>query len=629
MQGRYNPPKPTSRVQGGLYSVSHVMAVIAAVVLGIMMLLTTSDVVGRYFFNYPIKGTYELIGLMLICAATWGLAYCQIYRGHIRITVLFDRFSPRLQAGLDTLAYLMGLGAFSLICWRMLAMAKEYILLGDTGTTETLGIPYFPFMLMLAIGVGMLCLILVMDLFQSFRKAKQGILVSISVIIGLGLFYWLLSHTIVLDRAAIGFLGIAVLIFLLFLGVHIGFALIMVGFVGFALVGGIDAALSNIAIVSFDKINRFHFAVIPLFLLMSSFVSEGKIAREAYQMVRTWIGHVRGGLSMATVGACGLFAACSGSSLAGAVTMGKVAYPEMMRFNYSSKLAVGCIAAGGTLGILIPPSIGFIIIGILTELSIGKLFMAGIIPGLLEIVFYFGTIYILCRLNPQLGPTGARTNIKQKIGSLKLTWPVVLLFLMIVGGIYGGVFTPTEAGGIGAFGALVIGLMRKRLSRSGFKESLIEASKMAALMIILLVGAFMFNAFLAITRIPFVASEFIVGLGLSKYIVLFVILIFYIVLGMFFDIYAILILTIPIIFPTIEALGFDPIWYGVIMVRVVEIGLITPPFGINLFGLAGTVDIPVGTLYRGIIPFFLADLLHVILLIAVPSLCTFIPRMMM
>lgn len=432
-----------------------------------------------------------------------------------------------------------------------------------------------------------------------------------------------------MSLAAIGLIGIGVLMTLIFLGVHVGFALIMVGFVGFALVGGLGPGLANMALVPFAKVNDYTFAVIPLFLLMSAFAINSGIAREAYDMVRASVGQVRGGLAMATVGACGLFAACSGSSLAGAVAMGKVAYPEMKRYNYGSNLAIGCIAAGGTLGILIPPSIGFIIIGILTELSIGKLFMAGIIPGILEIVFYSVTIYILCRFNPQLGPAAPKTTIRHKVGSLRLSWPVLILFVLVIGGIYGGVFTPTEAGGIGAFGALVIGLIKRQLSRSSFADALMETARTTAMIIILLVGAFVFNAFLAITRIPFIASEYIAGLGLPPYIVLAIILFGYVILGMFFDIYAILILTIPIIYPTIIGLGFDPIWYGVIMVRVIEIGLITPPFGINLFGLAGTVDVPVGTMYRGIIPFFIADLCHVALLVAVPMLCTLLPSLMM
>ena len=432
-----------------------------------------------------------------------------------------------------------------------------------------------------------------------------------------------------MSPAEVGFLGMAAIILLIFMGVHVGFALIIVGFAGFALICGINPALANMAIIPFAKATDYAFAVIPLFLLMSAFVSNSGIGREAYDSARAWVGQARGGLAMATVGACGLFAACSGSSLAGAVTMGKIAYPEMKRYNYAPSLAVGCVAAGGTLGILIPPSMGFIIIGILTELSIGKLFIAGIIPGILEIVFYCGAIYFLCRLNPRMGPAGPKTTFRRKVGSLGLTWPVILLFLLIIGGIYAGVFTPTEAGGIGAFGALVIGLARRKLSRRGFLDSLMDTALTAAMIIILLMGAFVFNAFLNVTRIPYVASEYIVGLGLSKYIILVILLFSYIILGCFLDIYAILILTIPIIFPTIEAMGFHPLWYGVIMVRVIEIGLITPPFGINLFGLAGTVDVPVGTMYRGIIPFFIADILHVALLIAVPLLSTFLPEMML
>lgn len=431
-----------------------------------------------------------------------------------------------------------------------------------------------------------------------------------------------------MSPAEIGLIGVAVLILLLFLGVHVGFALIVVGFAGFAWICGLDSGIAQMGITPFAKINNYGFAVIPLFLLMGAFVANSGIGKDAYDTVRAWVGQVRGGLAIATVGACGLFAACSGSSLAGAVAMGKIAYPEMKRHNYDSSLAVGCVAAGGTLGILIPPSMGFIIIGILTELSIGKLFMAGIIPGILEVVFYAGTIYVLCRFNPRLGPSAPKTTLRHKFGSLKLTWPVAVLFLMIIGGIYRGVFTPTEAGGIGAFGALVIGLLRGKLSRRGIVDSLMETARTAAMIIIMLVGAFVFNAFLAVTRIPFVASEWVVGLEVSPYIILFAILFAYIILGMFFDIYAILILTIPIIFPTIEAMGFHPIWYGVIMVRVIEIGLITPPFGINLFGLAGTVDVPVGTMYRGIIPFFIADILHVALLIAVPALSTWLPSLM-
>ncbi|OGO20411.1 MAG: hypothetical protein A2144_03715 [Chloroflexi bacterium RBG_16_50_9] len=432
-----------------------------------------------------------------------------------------------------------------------------------------------------------------------------------------------------MDRAAIGLILTAILLVILFLGVPIGFGFIMVAIGGLVWVTGFKPSLTSIALIAFESTTNYSFAVIPLFLLMSAFVSRSGIGRDAYETARAWLGHLRGGLAMATVGGSGLFAACVGSSFAGVVAMAKVAYPEMKRFKYADTLSAGVIAAGGTLGILIPPSMAFVLIGILTNVSIGKLFMAGILPGLFQILFYIGTIYILCRRNPSLGPGGPKTDFKQKAGSLKLTWPVILLFLLIMGGIYGGVFTPTEAGGVGAFGALVIGLASRQLNRTGFFESLLDTGRSAAMMILLLMGAFIFIQFLALTRIPNTASEFIVGLGLPRYSVLIVILLVYIILGMFFDIFSMLILTVPVLFPTVLALGFDPIWYGVLMVRVAEIGCVTPPYGINLFAFVATVEgASVGTLYRGVIPFLMADFLNIALLIAVPSISTFLPSLM-
>jgi C4-dicarboxylate transporter DctM subunit len=427
----------------------------------------------------------------------------------------------------------------------------------------------------------------------------------------------------------IGLIGFVLTMVIILLGVHVSFALIVIGISGLAMILGLEPALSSIGTITFNRVTDYSFAVAPLFMLMSALVSRSGIGEELYRTASAWVGHLKGGLAMATTVACGLFAACCGSSLAAAIAMGKMAHPEMVRYKYSLKLSVGTIAAGGTMGILIPPSMGFILIGILTELSIGKLFIAGIIPGILEVLFYLAAIYIMCKINPALGPALPKTGFKEKIGSLKFTWPVLCLFLLVIGGIYGGIFTPTEAGGIGAFGAFAISLLRRRLTRSDLFSCLLEGAQMTAMIIALLIGAFAFNQFLAITRIPFVASEFIVGLGLSKYSVLFLILFFYIVLGMVFDIFAILVLTIPVIYPMITNLGFDPIWYSVIMVRIVEIGLITPPFGINLFGLVGTVNVPIGVMYRGVIPFLMADFVHVALLIAVPQLSTFLPEFML
>jgi C4-dicarboxylate transporter, DctM subunit len=277
---------------------------------------------------------------------------------------------------------------------------------------------------------------------------------------------------------------------------------------------------------------------------------------------------------------------------------------------------------------LIPPSMGFVVIGILADLSIGKLFMAGILPGILVIVFYWATIFIWCKIDPKVAPGLARTTTREKVVAVKYTWPVLLLFLLMMGGIYGGIFTATEAAGIGAFGAAVIALAKSQLTGRTFWQCLMDSSKMTAMLVIMIVGAFMFNSFLAITRIPFSLGEFMAALPVSKYVLLIIVIVFYLVCGMFFDIYAILILTIPIFYPVMKALNFDLIWYSVLMVRVVEVGFISPPFGINVFGLAGIIKEPLGVLYRGVIPFFISDLLNIALLVAVPAISTWIPSLM-
>lgn len=429
--------------------------------------------------------------------------------------------------------------------------------------------------------------------------------------------------------AEAGLLGFGLMIVLVLLSVHVSFAILISGFIGLALIIGIEPALSSIAILSFERVTDYTFAVIPLFMLMSAFIANTDIGTEAYETSRAWVGQAKGGLAMATVGATGLFAACTGSSMAGAIAMAKIAYPEMNRYEYSPKLALGTIAAGATLGILIPPSMGFILIGILTEISIGKLFMAGIIPGVLEIIFYIFTIFILCKFNPRLGPAGPKTTVKQKIGSLRLTWPVASLFLLIIGGIYAGIFTAAEAGAIGAFGALVISLVKKQMTRASFVNCLLETAQITGMMIALIIGAFVFKQFLAVTRIPFVFSDWVAALEINRYLIVAILVFVYIILGMIFDIYAIIVMTTPIIFPTMMALGFSPLWFGVIMVRLMEVGEITPPFGFNLFALSGSIkEIRITDLYRGVIPFIITDIVHISLLIALPILSTFLPEIM-
>jgi C4-dicarboxylate transporter DctM subunit len=426
----------------------------------------------------------------------------------------------------------------------------------------------------------------------------------------------------------VGYLGIALLIILLFSGIHIGIAMGVVGILGIAFTTSLGAGLMVLRTVPFTTFANYGLSVIPLFLLMGIICFYAGISKDLYEAVHKWLGHLRGGLAMATVGACAAFAAVSGSSLATAATMGTVALPEMKRYKYDPALATGCIAAGGTMGILIPPSVPLIIYGVLANQSIGKLFIAGFVPGVLEAVFYIITIAILCRLNPQMGPPGPRVGFLDKVASLKKTWGVLLLFVLVIGGIYFGIFSPTEAAGVGACGACIFALCRRRLSWSNFCDSLVSSVKNTSMIFVILLGAMILGYFLATTRLTFELAETIGGLPLNRYIILIVILLIYILLGCVMDSLAMIILTIPIFYPLIETLGFDPIWFGILVVRSAEIGLITPPVGMNVFVIKGVTNVPMYTIFRGIVPFLIADLCHVTLLLAVPQIATFLPSLM-
>lgn len=426
----------------------------------------------------------------------------------------------------------------------------------------------------------------------------------------------------------VGIIGIIVLVILLFARMAIGFAMAFTGFLGFAYLGGIGPALGVLAEVPYRTMADYIISVVPVFVFMGVIVSNTRISEDLYYTGYKWVGQARGGLAIATIFACAAFAAICGHSGAETVTIGKVAVPEMKKYNYDSALASGCVAGGGTLGILIPPSLAFIFYALLTEQSVGELFMAGILPGILLAALFTLTIVIITSRNPQAAPPGPKTSFREKITSLRYTWATLALFLLIMGGIYMGIFTPTEAGAIGAFGAIVIGVAARRLSRKNFVASVMETVQLTAMIAVLIIGAYIFMNFLAISKLPFKLASVVSGLGLPRYAVWAVIVFVYVILGMFLDIIGAIILSVPIILPTVLALGFDPIWFGVIAVILIEMGLITPPVGLNAFMLAGVIDIPISTIFRGIWPFVGAMLVCIAILTAFPQIALFIPGIM-
>ena len=429
-----------------------------------------------------------------------------------------------------------------------------------------------------------------------------------------------------------GILGFVVLFSLLAVGMPIGGGMALVGFAGVWYLISDAAAFIKLAVVPFQTVTDYSLAVLPLFILMAQVVFVSGMGRDLFNLASKWLGHRKGGVAMAAVAGSGIFAAVSASSIATATTMGLVSIPEMKRLKYDPALATGSVAAGGTMGVLIPPSGALIIFGILTETSIGKLFVAGIIPGILEALFYIAVIIILCAWRPELGPPAEKAPFVEKIKALGSCGEIVALIVFVLTGLIIGWFTPTEAGAVGGFGAIIMCTLRRRLTWEGFKTAIVDTLKTTGMIYGILIGALIFNVFVAASTIPYVLSEFIGNMPLPPMAILIMVLVLYFFLGCFLDVAAMTVLTIPIFFPLVVDLGFNPIWFGIVFVRMAEIAMITPPIGMNAFVIAGVVrgmDIEMETVFKGIIPFLVADFLHITLLILVPSLTLYLVGLMM
>ena len=432
-----------------------------------------------------------------------------------------------------------------------------------------------------------------------------------------------------LSNNAVALIGFISLFVLMLLRVPVGMAMGLVGITGFGYLTGFQPAMKLIGQTTMRTVTDYSFGVIPMFLLMGAFVSVSGISRELFRAANTFVGHWKGGLGIATIAACGGFAAISGSSVATAATFSAVAYPEMRRFNYPQSFATGVIAVGGTLGAMLPPSTVLAVYGIITQQDIGKLFMAGVIPGLLAIVMHMITIGIIGKVKPGFLPAGPKSTWGEKVAAIKDVWSPLLLFVFVIGGLYGGFFIPTEAGAVGAVGAFLIGVLRGKLSREGILQSLLQATRTAAAVFTVLIGALCFGYFLTITQTPQAVTTFLTDLGIGPYGVLALILLMYLALGCLMDAMAMVILTVPIVFPIITALGFDPIWFGVIIVMTVELGLIHPPVGMNVFVIKSVIkDVSMSTIFKGVLPFVVTDLIRLVLLILFPLLATWLPNRM-
>lgn len=616
-------------------SVAKWMHAVAAATLVVMMMLGAADVCGRYAFNRPILGTLDLTEFMMVLVVFLGFAQVQVEKGNVTLSIAVERWSVRTQAVINSIGYLASLVVFALMSWGSFIYAES--LRVAQAISPSYSIPVYPFVYVTALSVAIFCVVLFADLVGYITQVVKGIgmwkrtgllLLVVAALMLLTAPAWGQGLIWEMSPNTTGFFFTGFLIAIMFTGVPIGFIIALVGFMGMFCLCGLDIALPRMAMAAYTTSASFDWSIFPLFILMGEFCFYAGLSQDLYRAAYKWLGQLPGGLASATVAACACFAAVSGSSQATAASMATVSIPEMRRYKYDPALATGCIAAGGTMGILIPPSVALVVYGILTQQSIGRLFLAGIIPGIMEAVFYIITIYIICKRNPVLGPPGPKTSLKEKVVSLRNTWGVLLLFLLVIGGLYMGVFTPTEAAAVGAFGSLLFALSKK-ISWNNFKASLYETISVNSMGFVLFIAGAVLSYFLTLTRLPFDLADMIIGLELNRYSILAVVVFVYLFLGCVMPALPVMIITVPIFFPLIVAVGFDPIWFGIIMVMILEIAAITPPVGINVFVIyAIAKDVPLHTIFRGIVPFLIADFLRMTLLIVVPQISLFLPSLM-
>lgn len=598
--------------------------------LALMPIPIFINVILRWLFDTSIPGIPEIVEFMMVIVIYFIFAYINQREGQMSIDIVYVKLPKWLKAILNTLAAFLCTVFFVLVCYQLFWRGIEKI--HDNEVSWALNIPIFIFLWIASLGslvmTGVSLIAFLRSLSESLENRHLAWLV---IFLGAACLMIIAPYagwiSMDVNPVAFGGIGMGVLFLLLFLKVPIGIGMGIVGVLGMIVMyGSIDAAMGNLAIAAYSNVANDIIAVAPMFVLMGQLVYHSGISQDIFKTATTWLGRLRGGLAMASIAGCAGFSAVCGDSLATSVTMATIAVPEMKKKKYSMKLATACPAAAGTLGILIPPSLGFIFYAIVTEESIGRLFIAGMIPGLLLAVLFMITIFVMATINPEIAPQGEKTSIKEKIISLKGIFWMLALFVIILGGILAGIFSPTEGGAIGAVGSFVFAVIRRRLTWEIFVNSLVDTISITSRLLLILIGVGALGYFLAITEIPFALAEFITGLGFNRYVIFAMVIVLFIFMGCVMNVIPILLLVLPTIAPAIEALGFDMIWFGVVTVITMEIGQITPPIGVIVFAIGSVVkEVPVQEIFKGIIPFFICMVVCIILLTIFPQLALWLP----
>ncbi|MDA8126569.1 MAG: TRAP transporter large permease subunit [Deltaproteobacteria bacterium] len=591
-------------------------------------------VVARYFFNAPIPGDNEIVELIMVGAVFIGaVAVAQLDKNHVNIDMVLLKLSPRARILTEALTLIFGILLMGLLVWSSWETASLFAENGNT--TLMMTIPLYPFAFLIPLGVFLLLLVMTGDLIGCFRQAAElgfqktlgGLVFALTTLLLLLAVLWL-RHTWEVDPLVLGVVGLLFCVLLFVTGMPVSFSMFVAGFLGMAYLRGVTPALGFLGDSLWRTTANYSYAVAPLFITMGYFILHADISRELFEAAYKWVGKMHGGLAAATIAACAAYGAVVGVPFMGPVSMGTIAMPEMKRYGYDDALSSGSICAGGTLGTLIPPSVPLIFYGILTQQSIGVLFVAGIVPGLITMAVWMIQVYLMCRKNPQFGPPGPLFSIKEKTLSLGRIWPVLALFVIVVGGMYYGIMTPVEAGAFGAFGALLIGICQRRYTGKKFLQSLAGSCVMVAMMFMMLAGAKVLGSFFVLSRFPYALSEALTAMALPPTLIILLVCAVIVILSCFIDGLVLLFICVPIFFPIITNFGFDPIWFGVVICILTNIGALTPPFALNVFALKGVCpELPIGTIYRGVLPFMCSNIAVLVVFILFPEIITWLPNL--
>ena len=598
--------------------------------LVVLVMLTFLDVFLRYFLGQPIAGSMELTGLGMSVIFFSGLAWAQLNNAHISMDVIVAKCSPAAQ---DRMACITWTWSFSILAFGVFTMARYALAM--TSLTPVWHIPYTPFVLFGAFGLALLDLAVLRQLLErmlAILEKQGGATLAATLLFALLttlLAIWFGTHKLPgMSTIALGCTGLVLMMALFLTGMPVAYVLLSIGFLFIANIRGLNAAFDLMGRTCFNSVSGYSWSPLMFFLLMGYICFYSRFGEDLYRAARTWMGHWRGGLATGSVCACTAFGAVVGDSLAGSVAMSAIALPEMRNNRYDDTLAVGTLACSGTIGCLIPPSTTFIIYGVLAQQSIGDLFIAGIIPGIVCMICFMLAVWALVFRRPELAPRLPRSPMPERLASLKSGLPIMLIFILVIGGIYGGVFTATEGGGIGACGTLILALLMRRLSLKDFLHTLRDSAKYISMCFTVLCGAIVLSYFMAMTRIPMVLANEIAAMPLPPLLVMIVIILALCFLGCFIPAIPLVLICVPIFVPIAKVFGWNLIWFGIITTLIKNMACITPPFGINLFVMKGIADVPISLMYRASLPFIAGLFLCVGLIIAFPQLALWLPSMM-